>query len=69
VARGGISAILSGAAAEGAVASIAVAQAAFAGFGVLLVWAGSIILLPVFFAPWPQADRQLTRGGLAATFG
>lgn len=34
-----------------------------------LVWVGSTILLPVFFAPWPEAYRQLTRGALAATFG
>jgi hypothetical protein len=34
-----------------------------------LVWLGSTILLPVFFAPWPEAYRQLTRGALAATFG
>ena len=33
-----------------------------------VVWAGSIILLPVFFAPWPEAYRQLTRGAAAATF-
>jgi hypothetical protein len=34
-----------------------------------LLWVGSIIMLPVFFAPWPEAYRQLTRGALAATFG
>jgi len=33
-----------------------------------LVWVGSIILLPVFFAPWPEAYRQLTRGAVTATF-
>lgn len=34
-----------------------------------LLWVGSTILLPVFFAPWPEAYRQLTRSHLAATFG
>jgi hypothetical protein len=34
-----------------------------------LLWIGSTILLPVFFAPWPEAYRQLTRSHLAATFG
>jgi hypothetical protein len=33
-----------------------------------VIWVGSTILLPVFFAPWPEAYRQLTRGSLAATF-
>ena len=33
-----------------------------------LLWVGSIILLPVFFAPWPEAYRQLTRGAVTATF-
>jgi hypothetical protein len=31
-------------------------------------WVGSIILLPMFFAPWPEAYRQLTQGHVAATF-
>jgi hypothetical protein len=33
-----------------------------------LVWVGSTVLLPVFFAPWPEAYRQLTRGAVTATF-
>jgi hypothetical protein len=33
-----------------------------------LVWVGSIVLVPVLFAPWPEAYRQLTRGDLTATF-
>ncbi len=33
-----------------------------------VIWAGSIILLPMFFAPWPEAYRQLTQGHVAATF-
>lgn len=33
-----------------------------------LIWVGSIILLPVLFAPWPEAYRQLTRGAVTATF-
>lgn len=35
---------------------------------VALIWAGSIVLLPVFFAPWPAAYRQLRGDDLAATF-
>jgi len=34
----------------------------------VLVWVGSIVLLPVSFAPWAEIYRQLTRGDLAATF-
>jgi hypothetical protein len=34
-----------------------------------LICVGSTVLLPVFFAPWPEAYRQLTRGALATTFG
>jgi hypothetical protein len=34
-----------------------------------VIWVGSTFLLPMFFAPWPEAYRQLTRGHLAATFG
>jgi hypothetical protein len=33
-----------------------------------LVWLGSIILLPVCFAPWAEVYRQLTHDELAATF-
>jgi hypothetical protein len=33
-----------------------------------LVFVGSTFLLPVFFAPWPEAYRQLTHGELASTF-
>jgi hypothetical protein len=33
-----------------------------------LVWIGSIVLLPVSFAPWAEAYRQLTHGDLAAIF-
>jgi hypothetical protein len=35
---------------------------------VAVLWLGSIILLPMFFAPWPEAYRQLTQGHVAATF-
>jgi hypothetical protein len=34
----------------------------------VLVWIGSIVLLPVSFAPWAEVYRQLTHGELAATF-
>ena len=33
-----------------------------------VIWVGSIVLLPMFFAPWPEAFRQLTQGHVAATF-
>ena len=33
-----------------------------------LVLVGSVILVPAFFAPWPEAYRQLTRGAVTATF-
>jgi hypothetical protein len=33
-----------------------------------LLWVGSVFLLPIFLAPWPEAYRQLTHGAAAATF-
>jgi hypothetical protein len=35
---------------------------------VVLVWIGSTVLFPLFFAPWPEVYRQLKGGELAATF-
>jgi hypothetical protein len=35
---------------------------------VALVWISSTLLLPLFFAPWPAAYRQLSGDELAATF-
>lgn len=40
----------------------------FLGLYAVLVWVGSIVLLPVSFAPWADIYRQLTHGELAATF-
>ena len=34
----------------------------------VLAFVASVILTPLFFAAWPEAYRQLTRGDLAATF-
>lgn len=34
----------------------------------VLAFIGSVILLPVFFAPWAETYRQLTHNDLAATF-
>lgn len=35
---------------------------------VVLIWIGSTVLFPLFFAPWPEVYRQLKGGELAATF-
>jgi hypothetical protein len=35
---------------------------------VVLIWIGSTVLFPLFFAPWPEIYRQLKGGELAATF-
>jgi hypothetical protein len=35
---------------------------------VVLIWVGSTVLFPLFFAPWPEIYRQLKGGELAATF-
>jgi hypothetical protein len=35
---------------------------------IVLVWIGSTVLFPLFFAPWPYVYRQLRGGELAATF-
>ena len=35
---------------------------------IVLVWIGSTVLFPLFFAPWPDVYRQLKGGELAATF-
>ncbi len=35
---------------------------------VALIWIGSTVLFPLFFAPWPEVYRQLKGGELAATF-
>jgi hypothetical protein len=35
---------------------------------VVLIWIGSTLLFPLFFAPWPEVYRQLKGGELAATF-
>ena len=35
---------------------------------IVLIWIGSTVLFPLFFAPWPEAYRQLKGGELAATF-
>jgi hypothetical protein len=35
---------------------------------VVLIWIGSTVLFPLFFAPWPDAYRQLQGSELAATF-
>jgi hypothetical protein len=35
---------------------------------VALIWVSSTVLLPVFFAPWPAAYRQLVGDELSATF-
>jgi hypothetical protein len=35
---------------------------------VVLIWLGSTLLFPLFFAPWPEVYRQLKGGELAATF-
>jgi hypothetical protein len=35
---------------------------------IVLIWIGSTVLFPLFFAPWPYVYRQLQGGELAATF-
>jgi hypothetical protein len=35
---------------------------------IVLIWIGSTVLFPLFFAPWPDVYRQLKGGELAATF-
>jgi hypothetical protein len=35
---------------------------------IVLIWIGSTVLFPLFFAPWPDVYRQLEGGELAATF-
>ena len=35
---------------------------------IVLIWVGSTVLFPLFFAPWPEVYRQLKGGELAATF-
>jgi hypothetical protein len=35
---------------------------------IVLIWIGSTVLFPLFFAPWPEVYRQLKGGELAATF-
>jgi hypothetical protein len=35
---------------------------------VILIWIGSTVIFPLFFAPWPEVYRQLKGGELAATF-
>jgi hypothetical protein len=35
---------------------------------VVLIWIGSTLLFPLFFAPWAEIYRQLRGGELAATF-
>jgi len=35
---------------------------------IVLIWIGSTVLFPLFFAPWPEIYRQLKGGELAATF-
>jgi hypothetical protein len=39
------------------------------GLYVGLVWVGSLVLFPLFFAPWAEAYRQLKRGEIESTFG
>ncbi len=40
----------------------------FVALYIVLIWIGSTVLFPLFFAPWPEVYRQLKGGELAATF-
>jgi len=40
----------------------------FVALYIALIWIGSTVLFPLFFAPWPEVYRQLKGGELAATF-
>jgi hypothetical protein len=40
----------------------------FVALYIVLIWIGSTVLFPLFFAPWPEVYRQLRGGELAATF-
>jgi len=40
----------------------------FVALYVVVIWIGSTVLFPLFFAPWPEVYRQLKGGELAATF-
>ncbi len=40
----------------------------FVALYIVIVWLGSTVLFPLFFAPWPEVYRQLKRGELAVTF-
>jgi hypothetical protein len=40
----------------------------FVALYIVMLWIGSTVLFPLFFAPWPDVYRQLKGGELAATF-
>jgi hypothetical protein len=40
----------------------------FVALYIVMIWIGSMVLFPLFFAPWPDVYRQLKGGELAATF-
>lgn len=40
----------------------------FVALYIVVIWLGSTVLFPLFFAPWPEVYRQLKGGELATTF-